>query len=59
MMNLQKKHLSLRAGLTVVELVIGMTITAMVGAAVAAFFTSVSEGWTHNAHVQTQTSLAA
>ena len=53
-MNIHKTH---SRGLTVIELVIGMTITTMVAGAVAAVLTSVSQGWTHSQDIQTQTSL--
>ena len=46
----------LRRGLTFVELVIGMAITAMVAVAVSAVMTSTSRGWEHSREIEQQTS---
>src|SRR5687768_10765159 len=48
-----------RAGLTFVELVIGMMVTALVAAAVAAVLTAVSQGWQNSREIETQTSMSS
>ena len=53
------RGIGVRKGLTFVELVIGMTITALIAAAVATFLVSVSRGWAYSSAVQTQSTVSS
>ena len=55
----QSRGAATRSGLTFAELVIGMMVTALVAAAVAAVLTSVSQGWQNSREIETQTSLSS